>query len=470
MNGFYIRLIGVVALAGLMSAPAAMRGQCSGKRVGSQQQPATAASDPNSSANQPQFYDEPHFTVAGVTDTTTMGGHGSSPTIIRNTESLVRATASLAGESSSKPSSVESTDGTEASLRQAAQQRPDSFEANSHLGRWLVDEERPTEAIAYLERANGINPGDFENLYALTLAYFKLANYSYAKTEAGSLLNTAADDKGKAEAYHLLAEVDEKLGDSLDSVREFRRAAELNPSEPNLFDWGSELLLHRAVEPAIEVFTKGNRLFPRSVRMLTALGASFYVLGSPDKAAQRLCEASDLNPEDPNPYLFMGKMQATEALPPEAFTKKLEQFAQLQPENALANYYYAVSLWKAGKSAAGDGAVAQIETLLMKSVRFDPRLGEAYLQLGIVYAEQKENTKAISAYERAIAATPELGEAHYRLAQAYRQAGEPAKARAELQLYEKISKEKTDETEAQRRQRQQFVYQLQQTKASPQQK
>jgi hypothetical protein len=47
---------------------------------------------------------------------------------------------------------------------------------------------------------------------------------------------------------------DEKLGDALEAVREYQRAAELNASEPNLFDWGAELLAHRAAEPAMQVF------------------------------------------------------------------------------------------------------------------------------------------------------------------------------------------------------------------------
>jgi tetratricopeptide (TPR) repeat protein len=467
MNRFYLRLIGAIALIGL-STPAAMDGQSSGKPAAPQQAPAGAAAAPDSAATQPQFYDEPHFTVAGVTDATTMGGHGSSPAIIRNAESMVRATAALTNPPSTKPPSIENSAATEASLRQAFQHRPDSFEANSELGKWLADEERPTEAIVYLERASGINPGDFENLHALSLAYFKLANYTYAKTQAGPLLSAAADDRQKAEVHRLLAEIDEKLGDPLEAVRELQRAAELNPSEANLFDWGTELLLHRAAEPAIEVFTKGNHLFPRSVRMLTALGASLYVLGSPDKAAQRLCAASDLNSEDPNPYLFMGKMQSTEAIPPEAITVALARFAKLHPENALANYYYAVSLWRARKSAAADASPpVQIESLLTKAVKLDPRLGEAYLQLGIVYAEQKKTDEAISVYVRAISASPELSEAHYRLAQAYRQSGEAEKAQAELQLYEKISKN-ANETDVQRGQTQQFVYQLQQAKPSSQ--
>ncbi|MGB9472876.1 MAG: carboxypeptidase-like regulatory domain-containing protein [Candidatus Acidiferrum sp.] len=41
------------------------------------------------------FSDEPAFTVAGVTDTTALGGHGSGP-IVRNSNALSKETASLA--------------------------------------------------------------------------------------------------------------------------------------------------------------------------------------------------------------------------------------------------------------------------------------------------------------------------------------------------------------------------------------
>jgi tetratricopeptide (TPR) repeat protein len=86
---------------------------------------------------------------------------------------------------------------------------------------------------------------------------------------------------------------DEKLGNALEAVREYQRAAELNPSESNLFDWGAELLTHRAADPAIEVFTRGNRLFPRSARMLLGLAVACYARGSYDQAARHFFEAAD---------------------------------------------------------------------------------------------------------------------------------------------------------------------------------
>ncbi len=59
---------------------------------------------------------------------------------------------------------------------------------------------------------------------------------------------------------------DEKPGNALEAVRKYQRAAELNASEQNFFEWGAELLKHRAAEPAAEVFRKGTRLFPHSTR------------------------------------------------------------------------------------------------------------------------------------------------------------------------------------------------------------
>ncbi len=419
-----------------------------------------AAARDSSEKKLPEFFDEPHFTVAGVTDTTNLGGHGSD-VVTRNREALARATAALSKRSDTDSVPVSSGATTEKSLRDAAARQPEDFEANYHLGKLLIDEAKAQEGIPYLERASRLNPDDFDNAHELALAYAEVGNYTQARSDTRALL--AARDRTreeKAELHHLLGDVDERLGDALEAVREYQSAAELDPSETNLFDWGSELLIHRAADPAIEVFTKGTQLFPKSVRMLTGLGAAWYSFGSYDQAARRLCEASDLNPHDPAPYLFMGKMQAVETAQSEAIVQRLARFAQLESQNALANYYYAVSLWKQRKSPDDTENVEKIKSLLEKAVQLDPRLGLAYLELGIVYSQEKNIPKAISALQSAIEATPQLEQAHYRLAQLYRQIGETAKAKAELQLYEEISDEKTKETERQRHELQQFVYEM----------
>jgi tetratricopeptide (TPR) repeat protein len=272
--------------------------------------------------------------------------------------------------------------------------------------------------------------------------------------------------------HHLLADIEEKLGNPLQAVREYQRAAELEPSEPNLFDLGTELLTHRALEPATEVFTKGNRLFPKSVRMLIALGVAWYARGSYDQAAQCLVDASDLAPGNPTPYLFLGKMQSAEGTPSAESIERLRRFAELQPDNALANYYYAVSLWKQSASAVDterdndrdNERSARVESLLQHAVHLDPKLSAAYLQLGILYSQRKDFPRAVSTYQKAIEVSPELDEtlevAHYRLAQAYLRTGNKTKAQEELQLHGRLAKKIKENAERERREIQQFVISL----------
>jgi tetratricopeptide (TPR) repeat protein len=419
------------------------------------------------SSEKPEFFDEPEFTVAGVTEAMNPGGHGSDAS---TTEALAKETASLpVSESkmesaSSRTASVSSVSSAavEDSLRKEAERAPEHFDVNHRLGKLLLDDGKVAEAIPYLEQASRVNPGDYENSYELALAYARDGQYERAGTQTRSMLaaqDTAVkelDRQEQAELHHLLGDVEEKLGNSLEAVREYQHAAELNPSEANLFDWGTELLIHRAFEPATEVFTKGNRLFPRSARMLAGLGVSWYARGSDDQAVERLCQASDLNPDDPNPYLFLGKMQSVETAQSTCMMEKLGRFVSLQPENAHANYYYALGLSR--RNHADD--LAHAESLLEKAVRLDPKLAAAYLQLGVLYSQRGDSSKAVSAYLEAIAANPGLVAAHYRLAQAYSQNGEKSKAQAELQIYDQLSKKTAEEADRQRHEIQQFVYTL----------
>ena len=68
-------------------------------------------------------------------------------------------------------------------------------------------------------------------------------------------------------------------GKALEAAREYQRLAELEPTETHFFDWGTELLIHRAGDQAVEVFGSGNRLFPRSTRMLLGLAVALYSRG-----------------------------------------------------------------------------------------------------------------------------------------------------------------------------------------------
>ena len=199
------------------------------------------AAHPGKTAAQPvEYSDDPEFTVAGLTDPTNLGGHGSN-VILRTKEELAKETVSL-------------------------------------------------------------NHGSLESTKA----------ESSAPIDAEKNIRTLLAREDRADLHESLADIVEREGHPLDAVREYQKAAEMEPSEAYLFAWGAELLLHRAPEPAGEVFAKGHRLFPNSARMLQGLGVAFYARGSYDQAVRQLLKACDLDPAAPNSYTFLAKIQDTE--------------------------------------------------------------------------------------------------------------------------------------------------------------
>jgi tetratricopeptide (TPR) repeat protein len=242
---------------------------------------------------------------------------------------------------------------------------------------------------------------------------------------------------------------------------EYEQAVSLDPTEQNYFAWGSELLLHRAVWPAAEVFRKGSEAHPKSARMLAALGAALFASALYDEAALRLCAASDLNPADAAPYVFLGKIDMAAPAPLACVEPKLLRFVQEQPGNARANYYYAMALWKRQKAAENPQEMQRVETYLSKALADDPKYGEACLQLGNLYADKRNYDSAVSFYTKAIEANPQLSEAHYRLGVVYERTGDPAKAKQEFQLHDEIEKAQAATVERQRQEVKQFLVVLQ---------
>ena len=336
-----------------------------------------------------EFSDEPRFTVAGVTDASALGGHGSDRAV-RNSEALSKEAVALARE------------------------KPNSSDAARTISAPAIP---PTEAA----------------------------------------LRASLAQKESAEAHLQLAEIEEGSGRPLEAVKDYQRAAELQPSEPHLFAWGAELLQHHAPGPATEVFAKGHRLYSRSVRMMLGLAAAQYAQGFKEDAAKMALDASDRDPSDPAPYLFLGRIQDIENSAPPGWLGRIERFVDLHPENAMAHYLYAVAL---ARSGGEQQRVAAVEAQLATAIKLDPGLGDAYLQLGILRSQRNDDAGAILAFQKAIETTPLPDEAHYRLAAIYRRKGEREKAAKETELFKQCSEQKRQDAERERHEIQQFVYTL----------
>jgi Flp pilus assembly protein TadD len=323
------------------------------------------------------------------------------------------------------------------------------------LGAFYLDAGRYRESIPLLQAAYQADPSNPGNEYDLAAALMGAGDFSGAREHARKLL--AHQDT--ADLHRLLGELDEKVSDPLAAVHEDEQAVRLDPSEQNYFAWGSELLLHRAVWQAAEVFRQGTRAYPKSARMLTALGTAQFAGALYEDAATSLCAAADLDPADPQPYLFLGRIDLAAPKPLGCVAPRLARLVREQPQNSLANYLYAMSILKSlpAEQTPDPKALQQVETLLNTAVNIDPKCADAYLQLGILASSQHETEKAIGYYSKAIEARPQLGEAHYRLGVAYDRIGEHEKARQEFQLHDELEKQQAATVERQRREVKQFL-------------
>jgi tetratricopeptide (TPR) repeat protein len=342
----------------------------------------------------------------------------------------------------------------EVEFKKAIKLEPRNFDANHNLGELYARAGKVTAAAPFLEQAHRIDPSSYDNGYDLALAYVLTGRIGDARQLVQDLLKK----KNTAELHNLLGEIEEKDGKFVPAANEYEAAAHMDPSESNLFDWGSELLIHRTLGPAIEVFQQATERYPRSTRLVIGLGMALYSRGNYDEAVKALLRAADLNPSDPGGYLFLSKAYDSSPSQADEVVQRFRRFAELQPQNPRASYYYAMSLWK-GKRAQDSGLdPQQIEDLLKKAIALDPKFGEARLQLGNLYSDQNKYAESIPEYERALELSPDLADIHYRLGQAYVHTGQKDRAQQQFQVYQQLRAEHLAEIDKQRADIRQFVY------------
>jgi tetratricopeptide (TPR) repeat protein len=339
-------------------------------------------------------------------------------------------------------------------LQKALALEPRNFEANHNLAELYIQSGKIADAIPFLERAQSIDPSSYNNSYDLAQAYSLTGRLSQAR----ELIQNLIRQKDTGELHSLLGQVEEKDGKFLAAANEYQTAAHLDPSEDNLFDWGGELLIHRTYDPAIEVFRQGVMRYPNSPRLRIGLGMALYSRGNYEESIKSLLAAADLDPADPRCYLFLSKSYLSSPNQADDVIQRFRHYAELKPDNALAQYYYAVSLWKGKRLEQSSVDFQAVESLLQKSIALDGTLADAHLQLGILYAEQHEMTKSLPEYQRALELNPDSPDAHYRLGQYYVRAGQKDHAQQEFAVYQKLQAQHMAAVDKERAEVQQFVY------------
>lgn len=350
----------------------------------------------------------------------------------------------------------------ELQFKKVVETLPRSYEANHNMGEFYVQTDRLADAIVFLKRAQEINPSAKDNGYDLALAYDKSGNLEQARNEIHGLIRT----RDSADLHSLLGEIEEKSKNYLAAAKEYEKAVQMDPSEQNILDWGTELLFHQTFKPAVEVFSSGLARFPQSNRLQLGLGIALYGDGRNVDSAAAFLKASDMSPPDPLPLTFLGK--AYDSFSPavaDQVRTRLKAFIENNPRNAPVRYYYALSLWKLNEKEPHPELAAESESLLKSALAIDPGYTDAYLQLGIIDASQNRYGEAIMNFKKALEFDPNLASVHYRLGQALMRSGDAAHAREEFATFERLREKEAQETE--KSQIEQFVYTMRNPSQKP---
>jgi tetratricopeptide (TPR) repeat protein len=351
----------------------------------------------------------------------------------------------------------------EVEFKKVVELEPGSYNANHNLGEFYIRRENIATAIPYLEKAQSENPASYDNGYDLALGYERTGRLAEARRQVQELLQ----QNDTAELHNLLAGVEEKAGNYVPAVNEYQKAAHMDPSESNLFDWGSELLAHQTLDPAIEVFSQGLKRYPHAPRLAVGLGLALYMRGSFDDAVKALLLGTDLDPRDARAYYFLSKAYDRSPSEADEVVERFRRFADLRPRDAQAIFYYAMSLWKGKPSETSGSSLDEVESLLRRAVALDPSLGDVHLQLANLYSQRRDYARAVPEYQEALKLDPGLSDAHFRLGQAYVHLGKKDLGEKEFHLHRQLYERHLAEVDKQRSEILQFVYSMKDDPARP---
>ncbi len=326
---------------------------------------------------------------------------------------------------------------------------------NLAIGILLASDEAFEQAIPRFEEILRADPTNEAAAVNLALAYKNTGKVSAAI----DLIRRAVKTKPTAQLYNVLAGLDEETGEYVEAAQSFQRAVELDPSnEQYYFDLGMEYLSHFTFGPAAEVYRVGTRKFPRSSRQYLGLAFSHYAVREYAEAADAFTTALEIDPE--SQAVFQAWKTVLSFLTPkdwDALLPRLERLAVAHSENAQLAFGYGAALFRVEVSRGDKGTFDRAQKFLEEAVRLQPNLPDAHLELGALYAAQKQNQKAVVEYDEAIQQDPKSDIAHYRLGQVYRDMNKMDLAKQELDRYQELSRLHQEELKESRSAVKQFV-------------
>ena len=326
-------------------------------------------------------------------------------------------------------------------LQHASLLEPRNGATQSNLGQALMLTRQPAKAVTAFRVAVEAQPKDWDLRYNLALALYESGDAQ----QAGTVL-TKIPDEAMTDQTHLLAgDVNEKLGNFKAAVLHYQAAAQRNPSDTNLYTLTLEFLRHWTWDEAIQIAEYGAKRYPASTHFKAAEGIALY---GNNKYPEAVVVFASLLAKDPENALnadLLGRSCSLVAEGASADCSGLEEFAQRHPENARAAMYAATSILH---RPTAEQDTAKAEKLLQQALAEDPKLTEAYYQLGVLEQQRSHWKESAVVLEKAVELRPSYPEAHYRLSRAYSHLGMRDDAQKQMALQQQYAQQEKDHLNA----------------------
>ncbi|MGH9455001.1 MAG: tetratricopeptide repeat protein, partial [Terriglobia bacterium] len=260
-------------------------------------------------------------------------------------------------------------------------------------------------AIPHFEEILKQSPGSYSAAYDLSVAEEESGNTAAAIETLVALIRR----RPQAELYNLLASVEEKQGLYVKAAGDYERAVEMDPSqEKYLFDLGTEYLAHFTFGAALQVFKVASHKFPHASREFTGLGFALYAQQRYPGAAKAFLNALEIDPQSRTALKAYSSLIGL-VVPAgwEAISPQLRLLVDTHPKSAFALYCYGASLFQHALSSGDPGNFRQAQILLEQASRLQAKFPGAHLELGRLFAAQKDYQGALREFHETILQDPE---------------------------------------------------------------
>jgi len=299
-----------------------------------------------------------------------------------------------------------------AAYRGAVAAEPESFECNLNLGLMLAHENQP-DAAKYLQKATRLKPSGAHPQQSLARAWSALAEVE-AHEQSRALADWAHAVELAPDAQLRLAYGDalEKSGDTAAAEREFRKAIELQPDSADALAALANLYMRaKRLPEAEDALRQFVTAAPQNESAHLQLGRVLSAEKKDDEALVELQKALDLKSDDWDALREMAFVQER-AKQWSAAEKSYRALLVHFPDDADLH------------NGLGSVLLPQLKYLEARNefvvcVRLKPQWGDAYGQLALAAAGNKEYELAIKSLDERKKLLPELPSSYFLRATCY---------------------------------------------------